>query len=377
MNRRPDGTPQPSLRLVRDDDELVQQIADRREIVEHDDPVLAMLEGWATEIDLDLPEDLAEGAPRPLPSRRTVIVTRAGVAASVAAVVLSGVTVAAAASEGGLAGFVSKVERGVEKGVAAPRPADAAVLATADATSHGPDGHSVRTALNLASQRLKAGDRDAAAAVLSLVEDQVRRDPSLLGEGDHALLAAVRQDLSGSGSGDDGMVLADPPRTAAASASPTRPGSRSPDRSGTGSPAAGPVTTRPSSSPSTSPTSTPTPTTTPSSPTQTPTTQPTVPTTQPTTQPTTSRPTSPTTRPTSPGPRPSSPTAPATQGVQPNPTPSVTGTGTPRVESRTPTSGRTRTFGITQQGTPARDRSTSLTVAPSAARSGGHGGDQP
>ena len=377
MNRRPDGTPQPSLRLVRDDDELVQQIADRREIVEHDDPVLAMLEGWATEIDQDLPEDLAEGAPRPLPSRRTVIVTRAGVAASVAAVVLSGVTVAAAASEGGLAGFVSKVERGVEKGVAAPRPADAAVLATADATSHGPDGHSVRTALNLASQRLKAGDRDAAAAVLSLVEDQVRRDPSLLGEGDHALLAAVRQDLSGSGSGDDGMVLADPPRTAAASASPTRPGSRSPDRSGTGSPAAGPVTTRPSSSPSTSPTSTPTPTTTPSSPTQTPTTQPTVPTTQPTTQPTTSRPTSPTTRPTSPGPRPSSPTAPATQGVQPNPTPSVTGTGTPRVESRTPTSGRTRTFGITQQGTPARDRSTSLTVAPSAARSGGHGGDQP
>ena len=377
MNRRPDGTPQPSLRLVRDDDELVQQIADRREIVEHDDPVLAMLEGWATEIDLDLPEDLAEGAPRPLPSRRTVIVTRAGVAASVAAVVLSGVTVAAAASEGGLAGFVSKVERGVEKGVAAPRPADAAVLATADATSHGPDGHSVRTALNLASQRLKAGDRDAAAAVLSLVEDQVRRDPSLLGEGDHALLAAVRQDLSGSGSGDDGMVLADPPRTAAAFASPTRPGSRSPDRSGTGSPAAGPVTTRPSSSPSTSPTSTPTPTTTPSSPTQTPTTQPTVPTTQPTTQPTTSRPTSPTTRPTSPGPRPSSPTAPATQGVQPNPTPSVTGTGTPRVESRTPTSGRTRTFGITQQGTPARDRSTSLTVAPSAARSGGHGGDQP
>lgn len=377
MNRRPDGTPQPSLRLVRDDDELVQQIADRREIVEHDDPVLAMLEGWATETDLDLPEDLAEGAPRPLPSRRTVIVTRAGVAASVAAVVLSGVTVAAAASEGGLAGFVSKVERGVEKGVAAPRPADAAVLATADATSHGPDGHSVRTALNLASQRLKAGDRDAAAAVLSLVEDQVRRDPSLLGEGDHALLAAVRQDLSGSGSGDDGMVLADPPRTAAASASPTRPGSRSPDRSGTGSPAAGPVTTRPSSSPSTSPTSTPTPTTTPSSPTQTPTTQPTVPTTQPTTQPTTSRPTSPTTRPTSPGPRPSSPTAPATQGVQPNPTPSVTGTGTPRVESRTPTSGRTRTFGITQQGTPARDRSTSLTVAPSAARSGGHGGDQP
>lgn len=380
MNHRPDGTPQPSLRLVRDDDELVQQIADRRETVEHDDPVLAMLEGWATEIDQDLPEDLAEGAPRPLPSRRTVIVTRAGVAASVAAVVLSGVTVAAAASEGGLAGFVSKVERGVEKGVAAPRPADAAVLATADATSHGPDGHSVRTALNLASQRLKAGDRDAAAAVLSLVEDQVRRDPSLLGEGDHALLAAVRQDLSGSGSGDDGLVLADPPRTAAASASPTRPGTRSPDRSGTGSSAAGPVTTRPSSSPSTSPTSTPTPTTTPSSPSQSPSPSSPRPTTQPT-QPTTptTRPTTPTTRPTSPTTSPTSPSAPSTSLPlrPPNPTPSVTGTGTPRVESRTPASGRTRTSGTTQQRTPARDRSTSLTVAPSAARSGGHGGDQP
>lgn len=376
MNHRPDGTPQPSLRLVRDDDELVQQIADRRETVEHDDPVLAMLEGWATEIDQDLPEDLAEGAPRPLPSRRTVIVTRAGVAASVAAVVLSGVTVAAAASEGGLAGFVSKVERGVEKGVAAPRPADAAVLATADATSHGPDGHSVRTALNLASQRLKAGDRDAAAAVLSLVEDQVRRDPSLLGEGDHALLAAVRQDLTGSGSDDDGLVLAEPPRTAAASASPTRPGTRSPDRSGTGSSAAGPVTTRPSSSPSTSPTSTPTPTTTPSSPSQSPSPSSPRPTTQPT-QPTTptTRPTTPTTRPTSPTTSPTSPSAPSTSLPlrPPNPTPSVTGTGTPRVESRTPASGRTRTFGTTQQRTPALDRSTSLTGAPS----GGQSGDQP
>lgn len=385
MTRRPYGSPQPSLRLVRDDDELVQRIADRDQLPEHDDPVLDMLQGWAADIDEDLPADLVDDPPRPLPSRRTVIVTRAGVAAGVAAVVLSGVTVAAAASEGGLAGFVSKVERGVERGVAAPRPADAAVLATADVTSQGPDRRSVRTALALASQRLGAGDRDGAAAVLSLVEDQLRRDPSLLDDADQALLATVRQDLTATDSRGDHLVLADPPSPASTSAS--RPGIRSPGRPDGAPAAAGPVTGRPSTRPSTSPTA-PAPSgtpatgapTSPASPTQAPTSP--RPTTHPThpTQPTPTRPTSPTTTPTSPtSPTsiPSTPTtSPTTPTVRPTSTPSATATGTARVESVPATSVRARTSGTSQRRTSGDQRSQIATRESTTSRGGGSGGEQ-
>ncbi|WP_392469142.1 hypothetical protein ACF3NS_07970 [Arsenicicoccus cauae] len=383
MTRRPDGSPQPSLRLVRDDDELVQRIADRDQLPEHDDPVLDMLQGWAADIDEDLPADLVDDLPRPLPSRRTVLVTRAGVAAGVAAVVLSGVTVAAAASEGGLVGFVSKVERGVEKGVAAPRPADAAVLATADVTSQGPDGRSVRTALALASQRLGAGDRDGAAAVLSLVEDQLRRDPSLLDDADQALLATVRQDLTATDSRGDHLVLADPPSPASTSAA--RPGIRSPGRPDGAPAAAGPVTSRPSTRPSTSPTG-PAPSgtpatgapTSPASPTQAPTSP--RPTTHPT-QPTPTRPTSPTTTPTSPtSPTsiPSTPTTSPTLTVRPTstPTPSATATGTARVGSVPATSVRARTSGTSQRRTSGEQRSQIATRESRTSRGGGSGGEQ-
>ncbi|MCH8612191.1 hypothetical protein [Arsenicicoccus dermatophilus] len=198
----------PDLTAIQADDELLDTLGARAlDASLLADPVTGLLGGWVDQLDENLPPDL-----RPeeiyAPSRRTVLVSRVGVAAGVAALVLGGGAVAAAATGGGLGGFMSKAHRAVEQGIAAPRPVDPAVLATADLpTSSLGDGHAVRRALVLAQQRLVAGDRDGAAAVVALIEAQVGRDPSLLDDGDRTLLATVRHGL---GSDVEPAVLARP-----------------------------------------------------------------------------------------------------------------------------------------------------------------------
>ncbi|WP_050346583.1 hypothetical protein [Arsenicicoccus sp. oral taxon 190] len=328
MTRRPDE-PRPSLSLVHSDDEVVQRLSERAlEPADATDPVVSALGDWAAAIDRDLPADLRE-EPLPAPSRRTVIVTRAGVAASVAAVVLSGVSVAAAANEGGISGFMHKAERAVELGVAAPRPADPAVLATADVTTSAVDRSATRKALLLAQQRLAAGDQDGAGAVLALVQDQLQRDPGALDDADRTLLSTLRDTLQSA-------VVAAPAATQTGSDRTPRPGAtsaagRAPATAGGTGPtrppapedktaAARPTSPASPSPASPSPTSPASPSTSPTRPTPAPTTP------APTTPPT--RPSTPTAPPTTPSQPPTSPTnvPPSPTGPAPSPTASVSPT---------------------------------------------------